>query len=396
MAANRLLIAAVVFVIGLALIYTRIDPFASDSEIRHTTDLATFIAASRALSAGADPYDLAALKTMVADSSAEVLPYVYTPVVAQLLAPFNEASIAAIQRWWLVLSAASLSIFIVALMTIVERRTWTMAAVLAAALPIHFALISGQIEAFLAFAVLGAVWAHLRGHSIAAGVLLGAAIVVKHAIVFLILWFIVERAYRTLTVAAVTSLIAVAVSAFVSGTGVWFSFLHFAGAMTYDQAIRLGFEPAGGYNLSVTALLLRTGMSPDLVFRWAGPAFLAIVTASVLRKRNHMPLDRMQTLTIMSLAAVLALPFMWSHHLLYVGLAFATIFARAITDRTPSTKLLMLVALVGLQVAPGMPIDRALRIIHIEISVVILGSLATLGLIGTILLTYRTPSLRPS
>lgn len=394
MAANRVLIAAVVFVIGLALIYTRIDPFAPNSEIRHTTDLATFVAASRALSVGADPYDLAAIKTTVADSSAEVLPYVYTPVVAQLLAPFNGASIAAIQRWWLVLSAASLSIFIVALMTFVQRRTWTMAVVLAAALPVHFALISGQIEAFLAVVVVVAVWAHLRGHVVAAGLLLGAAIVVKHAIVFLILWFIVERAYRTLAITAATSVVAVSISALVGGTEVWFSFLHFTGAMTYEQALRLGFEPAGGYNLSVTALLLRTGMSPDLVFRWAGPAFLVIITAVVLWKRNHMPLDRMQTLTIMSLAAVLALPFMWSHHLLYVGLAFATIFARAISDRTMSTKLLMLVALVGLQVAPGMPIDRALRIIHIEISVVILGSLATLALIGTLILTYRTPLLR--
>jgi alpha-1,2-mannosyltransferase len=396
LAADRVIIAAVVFLIGLVLIATRINPCVPDSEIRYTTDLATFVAASRAVSADVDPYDVVVLKTTVADSSIDVLPYVYTPVVAQLLAPFNGSSVALIQRWWLILSTASMSIFIIALMTFVQHRTWTMAALLAAALPVHFALVSGQIEAFLALMITGAIWAHLRGHTLAAGLLLGSAIVVKHAIVFLLLWFIIERGYRTLMVTTTTAVVAVAISVLASGTDVWFSFLHFAGTMTYDQALRLGFEPAGSYNLSVSALLLRIGMSPAVVFRWAGPVFLAIVTAGVLWRRNITPLDQMQSLTIMSLAAVLALPFTWSHHLLYAGLAFATIFARALSDRTTKAITLMTVAVAGSQIAPGMPIDRALRMINAEIPVVFLGSAATLCLIGTIILAYRTPLLRPS
>ncbi|RPI65833.1 MAG: DUF2029 domain-containing protein, partial [Ignavibacteriae bacterium] len=211
LAADRVIIAAVVFLIGLVLIATRINPCVPDSEIRYTTDLATFVAASRAVSADVDPYDVVVLKTTVADSSIDVLPYVYTPVVAQLLAPFNGSSVAQIQRWWLILSTASMSIFIIALMTFVQHRTWTMAALLAAALPVHFALVSGQIEAFLALMITGAIWAHLRGHTLAAGLLLGSAIVVKHAIVFLLLWFIIERGYRTLMVTTATAVVAVAI-----------------------------------------------------------------------------------------------------------------------------------------------------------------------------------------
>lgn len=396
LAADRVIVGAVVFLVGLVLIATRINPFVPDSEIRSTTDLATFVAASRALSADADPYDLAVLRTTVADSSLDVLPYVYTPVVAQLLTPFNGSSIALIQRWWLILGTASMSIFIVSLMTFVQQRTWTMAALLGAVLPVHFALISGQIEVFLALMIMGAIWAHLRGHALAAGMLLGSAIVVKHAIVFLLLWFIIERGYRTLMITAATAAIAVAISALVGGTDIWFSFLHFAGTMTYDQALRLGFDPAGSYNLSISALLLRTGLAPSVVFRWAGPIFLAIVTTGVVWRRNNTPLDTMQSLTIMSLAAVLALPFMWSHHLLYAGLAFATIFARALSERTTAAMVLMSVAVAGSLIAPGMPIDRILRMVSVEIPVVILGTTATVCLIGTIILTFRTPLLRPS
>lgn len=396
LAAKSFLIASAVFVLSLGLIYTRIDPTASDDKIRPTTDLATFVAASRTLSRGGDPYDLSALKQTITDTTTDVLPYVYTPVVAQLLTPFNSASVVNIQRWWLILSAASLSLFIVMLMSLVERRPSTFAALLYVALPIHFTLISGQIEAFLAVIVLGAIWAHLSGRSTLAGLLLGAALVTKHAIVFLVLWFLIERAHRTVVVAALTVVAAVGVSMLVGGADVWFSFLHFTRSMTHQHSIELGFDPHGGYNLSVTALLLRMGLAPDAIFRAAGPVFLAIVTGAVLWYKNRRPLDEMQTLTIMSLAAVLALPFMWSHHLLYVGLAFATIFARAITDRTLTTMLLMGIVLVGLQIAPGMPVDRVLRMLHVEIPVSILGSLATVFLIGAIITTFSTPLRRTS
>lgn len=382
------------FAISLLLMHTRIDPRIPESEIRHTTDLAAFVGASRALSNHVDLYDPAVTRTMVPESDVAVLPYVYSPIVAQILLPFNSASIATIQRWWIIVGAALMAAFVVLLLSYVQQNSVVMAIAFMLGLPIHFALVNGQIEPFIAVVVVGSIIAYLRGYPAVAGLLLGSALVIKHAFVLFLLWFVLERSWRTLLFTVGTSLFWVGVSVLVSGIDVWLSFVTFTRSMNFEVAMQYGITPSVGYDLSVTSMLIRAGLPPQIVFGSAGFVFFAAVMIATAWKWNRGELDRMQTMTIVSLAAVLALPYMWSHHLLYCGLSFAVICTPAMREITTSRKILIVVAVLALQIAPGMPIDRLMGWMHLGVQVEYLGTAASLLTISTLLLSFRTPLLR--
>lgn len=374
----------------LASVWTRVDPGADDAQIRHATDIASFVAASRALDHDADPYDVAVTRTLVPAGTAPVMPYVYSPILAQVLRPISAHSLSSIQRWWLVLSTVSLAFFVVLLAVFAADPRWTgsdapagatmpaLAVLLALMLPLHFTLVSGQVEAFLAPLVALAVWLQLRGRWVAAGMVLGSVIAVKHAAVFLLLWFVLQRDWRTIGTAMITLLVVVGGSVVVGGADVWWSFLRWASGMSYERALLQGFDPGDGYNLSWTGLLIRLGADPALAFRWAGPLILLAVMVVVAASMQRTPMAPYRSYLAASLTAVLALPFAWSHHLLYAGPALATIFARPIAGGERQTLITGVIAAVGLQVAPGMPLDRLLRYAGVELPVAIYGTLATI------------------
>ncbi len=383
-------VAVAIAAVLLASVWTRVDPRATDAEIRHATDIASFVAASRALDRGMDPYDVAVTRTHVPTDAATVMPYVYSPILAQVLRPISAHSLASIQRWWLVLGTASLSLFVVLLTGFAADRQWTgsdapttatrpvLAVLLALLLPLHFTLVSGQVEAFLAPLVGLAVWCTLRGRWVAAGILLGSVIAIKHAAVFLLLWFVLRRDWRTIGTAMITLMVVVGGSVVIGGADVWWSFLQWASSMSYERAVLQGFDPGDGYNLSWTGLLIRLGAEPAVAFRWAGPSILVVVMAVVAMRLRSTQMAPYRSYLAASLTAVLALPFAWSHHLLYAGPALATIFARPIALNERSVVITAVIAAVGLQVAPGMPLDRLLRYAGVELPVAVYGSLATI------------------
>lgn len=171
------------------------------------SDLTYFLARSRDLLAGRDPYAAAAASAFDPHTGAYVDIFYYNPLVYYLLAPLTALSFTVAQTLWALLNAAFLIAGVSAFARLARPEVPPVAGpVLAAVLSLtfmsRFELFYGNADIVLLCCLALSLLAARRGHATLAGVLLGlGALAYMQAIIF-VLYYLWKREYRAAGVAA--------------------------------------------------------------------------------------------------------------------------------------------------------------------------------------------------
>ena len=303
------------------------------------------------------------------------LGFTYPPFAAAVIWPLAHAPVAVAEHVWLVATVACSAAFLLVVCDHLpdppDARWFTIAVVSVAvwSVPVVFTARIGQINAFLALAVLVDALI-ISPRSKAGGVLSGVAAAIKLTPLVAVLYFAAARRWR----AAATSL-----ATFVTCAGIaWVlspsdSYLYWTHQI-FDTR-RIG-SLSSTNNDSVRRLLTVLPVSPTAqVVMWVGLC-AALGLVCVVRARQAVDLDNhLAAITLVMCFAAAASPISWAHHLYFLlpalvlligtgrhpwrlalsaGLA-ATLFEATAPGQHPLTNIARAVALVVVVVA--LPVD---------------------------------------
>jgi hypothetical protein len=362
----------------LALLATRMP---LQTELRGSQvliDGATYLAATKAVANGESPYHQATLALHVDAAVTNVYPYVYTPVLAIMLQPMACLGLASFQSIWIVVSSIAAGFLVLLLVAALpltphsKSNVWKTSVTplqalaglaLIGFLPIHFTLVMGQMEIFTVLLLIGALRFHFRRQALVAGLLLGSMLVVKHASVLLLPFFLLTSTRSTVAYAVATVAAVVGVTLSLGYGSLWTDFLQWSSAMSYSNATSMGFHHSP-FNISIGALFVRMGLRSDVWFTLPGAAFWGVTVLAVawLTWRKSVPL--VPAYTAIALASILALPFAWTHHLMYLAPACAAVVFTRVAEKSSRSFIFAFLAVILF--VPGMPLTRAMRLVGID------------------------------
>lgn len=212
------------------------------SQRTHGVDFNSYYLAAKLLLAGRDPYaDFAFYHRTGGGPAAEVLAAygldispapMYPPPFYILVAPlfhFNFST--AFLLWSAANTLFALAAVYAAWRAVNARGNWGLVAAAAltlAANPTVDNFYLGQANILMALIVAGGIWAYARGRAYLAGVLVGAATLLKLFPAVLLIYFVLRRRHRELVAAVATLAAAGVISAVAWGPGIWVSYLQHA------------------------------------------------------------------------------------------------------------------------------------------------------------------------
>lgn len=420
---GTMLVIVVLFGLCVVLTLDKTLPARGESTSRqYLTDLPTFQAAAAAQARGENPYDHAVLvrNVTVPHDHFNIYPYVYTPALAMVLRPVAFLPLHHLQVLWLLMLSLATAVFIALALSLLcepsfagsmvaawmNDRTPFQKMALAIALfllmPFYTSFMHGQVEAATALGVTASLLILARRNPVLAGILFGSVLVVKHAAVVLVLYFVIRGEWRFIVAALVSALVFVLVSMAIVGIGPWMDFIHFVRTLDATRSASLNLSVDTGYNLSLPGLLARLGwISSDSAMKLWPLCFMSLLAAGTLALRKRLA-DNAPALvfTFYALTSSLIMPFMWSHHVLYALPGIATILSMPLVFRSPWWRTVGIWACTGLvlQLAPGMLPDRmAGKLLDLRLPAALFSTLATIGMAGLAFLCIiaalrRTPS----
>lgn len=298
------------------------------------TDLPSFILASRAMAAGADFYDPAALLAFNdPGESAEwfrpfphPFPYLYLPFFAVLLRPLAMLPIPTAYAAVLLINATLWPILIYLSLRLVDAPGRIRAPLLALTLllfpsffPTIFTLHHGSPSLLVAVLVVGTLVLERDGRSRTAGLLLALAILIKIVPIFLVGYLALRRRWHALIATAVAGAALMALSVVVAGIE---PHVHWVTEMAPDLAsgarTNSFFEPScHPENQTITSICCRLlGASSS----WYRPvssgigALLLLVTGLVMWRRRRPELDGLES-ALVAVTILLVSTITWFHHM---------------------------------------------------------------------------------
>jgi len=327
-----------------------------------------FHAAARAVAASDNPYDVERLRSHEVDApDATVHPFPYTPAITAVLRPFSLLSLESAQRIWLLLSIVGVAVLVMLSMKVANVTSPWWAVGITLLMPVQFTLVSGQLEAFLAPAILYAWMLSRNDKNFVAGVIIGAAIVLKHAFAPFLLLFVIERRWGVLAGIAAGAAGMVVLSLPFTGIEVWQQWFAFTRGFGSSGA-STGLDVSVPFNLSLVGVLSSLGVDPGIAIRVIAPTvFLAVVVILFLRFRPFAvsPLRPFATsLSMFGAIALLApfcMPYFWPHHELYATAALIGLCATALEQNKSRGFKVILALVVVVQSAPGMLPHRIIQ-----------------------------------
>ncbi len=366
-------LAAMVVMACLALMCTRMPFLFKVTGSRWLYDLAAYDAAARAVAHGHSPYNLDVLAQHADSVIHNVFAYVYTPVLGVLLQPTADWGMAILQPVWLLCSsvaAAALVLLVISPLPIAEHKVspWSQsialghgakAIALIGILPIHYTLLSGQMEVFTVLLLVAALRLHMGGQPVAAGVVLGVMLVLKHAALPILPLFLLVPPRTTVLYSAIAAVALAGVTVVLGYGPLWADFLTWSSAMSLVNAPTLGLDPYNPYNISLGSAFIRMGLRSNTWFVVPGVTVWAISMLALAWNARRGRLDTLQAFAVAALASVIALPFTWTHHLLYLAPACAAVAVGRVQDA--AFRRTIYVLLVVMQLAPGMPLIRVVQ-----------------------------------
>lgn len=314
------------------------------------TDSPSYYAAAQGLRRGVNVYDEAAFQAVAEDvfgKSPVVLPYLYPPVLAQVLSPLaglpptDYFLTLQVLNWLL----AFLAIFLTArLLGLTWRDNALSILFLFALLPWNRALFTtihhGQVNLLVLDALLAFLLFFRAGRPWPAGFFLSLAIFLKVYPVLFVLPLVLGRRGKQAAAAAGSGAGIWLASFLLGGAKPWREFLEFsrqALGPSGDSAFLVGFGGAVG-NVSLNGLvhhLFEAAGFPRSAASLAWGLSLAALAAAVLLlvRRPRWTSDLGFQASVLLLATLLIAPITWSHHYVIVLVPAAYLFHRILAER---------------------------------------------------------------
>ena len=332
---------------------------ASDLLIGHGNgiDLRSFWGAAAAAKRGASPYDFAVLQQVARDANlppGDLFPYLYPPFFAYGFSWLAGLSFAATQALWAWLSAVAFGASVwlatrAARIAIAEPTSplplFVLGALLTFALPLRNNIDIGQVNALVLVLICGALLASFTGRSFLAGCLLAFAAAIKVTPIVLALPWLVERRYRALAGVAAGLAAAVLVTLPFGGASAWPEFVSRLPGMSHGAHIEGLFEPKIVFNFSLAGFYARLVDSAAAVRVASVVTILTLVAVPlVLAVRAH-PETRFERLLLpLSVVMIVASPYAYVHHLIYLMPALLLALHRALREDRRALCAALLVA----------------------------------------------------
>jgi alpha-1,2-mannosyltransferase len=314
------------------------------------TDSPSYYAAAHGLRRGVNIYDDTAFQAVAEDvfgQSLVVFPYIYPPLLAQVLVPLAALTPSGyflalqILNWGL----AFLTLFLIARLLDFSPRTSLLPILfLFALLPWNRALFTtinhGQINLLVLDAILAFLLFRRSGRPWLAGFFLSLAILVKIYPAVFVLPLLLGRKWKQLAALAGTGTALLLASILHSGARPWREFLEFTGSTVVHprgSAFLFGFESAVG-NVSLNGFFHHLFEAFGFPRSAAVPAWglsLAVLIAAVilLVRRKRWESDLGFQASVLLLLTLLFAPISWSHHYVVVLVPAAYLFGRILGER---------------------------------------------------------------
>jgi alpha-1,2-mannosyltransferase len=230
------------------------------------------------------------------------LPFLYPPIAAVLLTPLAVVSypVASVALTLITVAAVALTLTIV-IDALGLPRKWLFALPVALLLePIRSTVDFGQVNAVLMLLVVADCL--VRDPRWPRGALIGVAAAIKLTPIAFLLFFLINREYRS----AVTAVLSFLATTFAGFLLAWHESVWFWTRTVFQTSDRIDVgHPA---NQSITGVLTRLGVTGSLT--WLILA-AAVITVAVLGMRSAPP---PLALSINALAVLLVSPISWTHH----------------------------------------------------------------------------------
>jgi hypothetical protein len=149
-----------------------------------------------------------------------------TPFSTLIMWPLTGLPILEAKHIWIVFNLVLLAPLCWFLRSLTGLSYQRIALVLAISLPLHRNFLYGQYYLFLLVLIVAACWSYLKGFHVPSGALIAVAAACKIFPVLFIVLFLRRRAWRALASAAITGVLATAVSIAVFGWNVHRTYLH--------------------------------------------------------------------------------------------------------------------------------------------------------------------------
>jgi alpha-1,2-mannosyltransferase len=318
--------------------------------IEWDTDSPSYYAAAHAISRGVNAYDDPAFQNLGNELFGKanlVYPYIYPPLLAQMILPLARLPYNA---YFTVLYVANMALAFLALYLLAvllelrDPRTFLPLlfpfALFISNEPVLTTIHHGQVNFLVFDAILGFLIFQKKGRPWPAGAFLALAVFIKLYPVLFVLPFLLHKKWRALAAFAASSAGLLGGSILVSGISPWLDFGRSTLTLFWmrpDSPFTRGFQDSmGNYSLKsfLASLFPRLGLPPGLV----APAFLLLALglfAAVFASRRRALIAAEPVLLgsfLLLLTNILA-PITWSHHFVLVLLPAVYLFRRIIRER---------------------------------------------------------------
>ena len=328
-----------------------------------STDFRSFYFAGLGVLGQGNIYDFEYLGTLAIRSGVteRIYPYLYPPPLAFYVSPLTKLGATGASRLWCLLSVILSVVMLMQSMRLAftlqgAGERWKdsplpfLALLLFLVLPFDNNLKMGQVNIIvLTCVVVSLVQALAFDHDLLAGFLLAPAVLMKVTPLFLLLFFLLNRRYRTLWGCVVGLVIFTAPTVMVSGgLQSWQHFFGFMGSMSYGKTVPGLFPAASLPNFSVAGCITRLAQSETTVTAVTSVLVLLLGVALLLQHRRLMRKGKGELLVLPYLIfMIIASPLTYLHHvvLIYPGLL---ITAWLIMPREKRGSYVLLALMLGL------------------------------------------------
>jgi hypothetical protein len=314
------------------------------------TDSPSYYIAARGLVRHIDIYDDAAFQALAAETfgkSIIVYPYIYPPILAQLLVPL---ALLPYETYFLVLYVLNLLLTLGCLYLLADvldlratGSTWPalfLFVLMAANHPLEITIHHGQINVLVLILALFFLKFRKAEKEAAGGSALALAVFLKIYPVLLILPALALRKWKAVIAFAAASAGLLAASLAASGTAVWAAFVRSTLDVFLGRSASVfvrGFQCSpnnislkGLLGQAVSLLRMPPGAASPIYFAVAAAMFaLMIATAKRTGLAKDIPLQG----ALLLIATLVLAPLTWSHHYTIMMLPLAYAFARAVRER---------------------------------------------------------------
>lgn len=327
-------------------------------------DFKSFYAAAVAASRGLDVYDVTVLEAIARELRLPhdpTFPYLYPPFFAHTFSWLARLPPGAAQEVWSITAVVSYGLAAMFAVAAVRRATGdargaaiptvpiALVALLVWALNLRNSLAMGQINPLVLAFLCAAIALSLSGKETSAGLALAVAAGIKVTPILLALPWVVQRRFRALAGLAAGLAAVVLLSLPFGAAPAWVEFLKRLPRMSHGSRIPGLFDPGTVANFSLAGFYARL-FGPDAAAVKTASTITVLLLlggALALGGRAPSPARSLRMLLPLLVTMVVASPFTYVHHVLYVFPAALYALDRAAT-RGRSMEMGVLVVLLAL------------------------------------------------